>query len=104
MLKFLHQWLPAFGQERADASDWRILLLDSFRAHFDVRIKDLRMYRGYVVLFHYGHTTGTCQVRDVGLDKPFRATCLDIEPRQFLERQLADVADIGRNAQEVGAD
>ena len=83
MIEFLHQWLPAFGQERADVSGWRILLLDSFRAHFDVRIKDLCMGRGYVALVHYGHTTGTCQVNDVGLHKPLRATCLDIESRQL---------------------
>ncbi len=63
--RFLYQWLPAVGQGRADVSKWRILLLDSFRAHFDVRIKDLRMERGYVVLFHYGHTAVACQVNDV---------------------------------------
>ncbi len=90
MISFLHQCVPPFGQERVAANDWRILLLDSFRAHFDVRIKDLCMERGYVVLFHYGHTTGTCQVSDVGLHKPLRPTYLDIESKQLLERQLAD--------------
>ncbi len=48
------------------------------------------MERGYVVLLHYGHTTGTCQVSDVGLHKPFRATYPDIESKQRLERQRAD--------------
>ena len=54
-------------------------------------------------MFHYGHTTGACQVSDVGLHKPFKATYLDVEARLFPGRQLADVADIGRSAQEVGA-
>ena len=90
MAKFLHPWPTTLVQERTDVNDWRILLLDSSRARFDVRIKDLCMERGYVVLFHYGHTTGTCQVSDVGLHKPFRATYLDIESKQLLERQLAD--------------
>ena len=81
MTKLVHQWLPACGQERDDAGDWRLLFLDSFRARFDIRIKDLCMEWGYVVLFHYGHTTGTFQVNDVG---PPRAVQGDV-PRHRVE-------------------
>ncbi len=52
MIRVLHQRLPALGQERAAASECRILQLDSFRAHFDVRIKDLCMERATNIFVH----------------------------------------------------
>ena len=50
-------------------------------------------------------TSGTCQINDVGLHKPFKATylaCLDIESKQFLERELADGSIAGPTRRPLG--
>ena len=55
--KHLEQWTP----KRAQNGDWKILLLDSYKAHFSEDIERCCWERGYLVLYHYGNTTGSCK-------------------------------------------
>jgi len=101
MLGFLRGALEEWTEERASANDWKILLLDSYRVHFHESIRDLCWARGYIVLFHYGGTTGVTQVNDVGLHAPFKRHYCELEAAAFLHRALVDPADISRTRDEV---
>ena len=101
MLSFLDRWLDKWDDARMASADWRILLLDSYSAHFDESIQRLCWDRGYILLFHYGHTTGVTQVNDTDLHGPFKRIYLDFEAQDFFDRQLMDPGDISRSRSEV---
>ena len=95
--KHLEQWTP----ERAQNGDWKILLLDSYKAHFSEDIERCCWERGYLVLYHYGNTTGVLQVNDTHLRAFFKRIYLDYEEEAFAEQLIHDPADIGRSRHQV---
>ena len=101
MLSFLDRWLDKWNDARVASADWRILLLDSYSAHFDESIQRLCWSRGYILLFHYGHTTGVTQVNDTDLHGPFKRIYLEFESQDFFDRQIMDPGDISRSRSEV---
>ena len=101
MIFFLEKWLDTWSLTRDQTNDWRLLLLDSYRAHFDPRIQECAWLRGYVILFHYGNTTGVTQVNDIALHAAFKRIYVQFEVEDFVERALVDPGDISRSKQQV---
>ena len=101
MIFFLEKWLDTWSLTRDQTNDWRLLLLDSYRAHFDPRIQECAWLRGYVILFHYGNTTGVTQVNDIALHAAFKRIYVHYEVEDFVERALVDPGDISRSKQQV---
>ena len=102
-LQFLSRWLDLWTVEREASGDYRILFMDSYRSHLGTEIDDLAWSRGYVVLYHYGCTTGIAQVNDTDLHDEFSRLYIDAETLSFHEKQALDPSDISRSRQEVGA-
>ena len=61
ILAYLRRWLPEWSPERAEARDYRILMLDVAKSHCDPADTDIAWSRGYITLYHYGCTTGVAQ-------------------------------------------
>jgi len=101
VLEFLEKWLEVWTPSRAERNDWRILYMDAYRAHMASDIADLCHSRGYILLFHYGCTTGIAQVSDTDLHEAFSRAYIDMESVSFLEKQILDPSDISRTLQEV---
>jgi len=101
IITFLARWLLPWSAERAAAQDWRLLYMDAYRAHMDDTIAELCYERGYILLFHYGCTTGIAQVNDTDLHQAFSKLYIEMETESFLDKQALDPTDIGRTYQEV---
>ena len=101
LLIYLGRLLDPWTPERAASVDYRVLMLDVARSHTDVAVTDFAWQRGYVVLYHYGHTTGVAQVNDTDLHAAFEREYLEVEQRFFNEQQLRFPGDINRSPQDV---
>ena len=99
--KFLERWLLPWSPERDRLNDYKIVYLDAFRAHLDESLQELCWSRGYVLLYHYGGTTGVCQVNDTDCHASFSREYIDLECHDFMDKQLMDPADISRTNQDV---
>ena len=97
----LIRWLPAFDCERKAANDWRILLLDSYRAHMGDDIRNLAWERGYIVLFLFGHITAVLQINDTDLHAAFKRIYENLECVRFTRKLIEDPQDISATRQEV---
>ena len=78
-----------------------VLMLDSYRAHMDPAIRALAWSRGYVVLLHYGCTTGVTQVNDSDLHASFKRIYVSFETDDVIERALVDPGDIACSREQV---
>ena len=101
MYAFLDHWLPPLNDARKNATDWRILMMDSYKAHMSLRIRNLCWQRGYLVIFLRGHITGVLQVNDTDLHAPFKRIYESLEIARFSRKLLADPGDIAATRQEV---
>ena len=101
VLAFLRQWLDPFTPERRAAGDWRILMMDCATSHLDAAVVDFCVERGYVVLYHYGCTTGIAQVNDTDLHGRLSQVYIQLEETRFFAQQLADPGNISRTLQDV---
>ena len=98
---FCEKWLDEWSPEREKQKDYRILYLDSYRGHLSPELDELCWQRGYVLLIHYGCTTGVAQVNDTDLHDKFEQIYLELEQDAFTEAQSIDPSDISRTEQEV---
>ena len=57
--------------------------------------------RGYVVLYHYGGSTGVAQVNDTDLHAELSSMYLDLEQTGFHNQQMIDPGNISRSLQAV---
>ena len=82
-------------------NDYKCLMMDAYSAHMDDQVLNLCWERGYILLFHYGCTTGIAQINDTDLHQEFESTYIDQETQSFIEKQAIDPGDISRSHQEV---
>lgn len=101
LLAFLRRWLDPFTPERQEAGDWRIIMMDCATSHLDAAVADLCFERGYVVLYHYGCTTGIAQVNDTDLHGRLSQVYISLEEMRFCAQQLVDPGNISRTLQDV---
>ena len=101
ILEFLNRWLPPWTPERAAAADYRVLFLDVAGSHVSAEVTDFAWTRGYVVLFHYGCTTGVGQVNDTDCHGAFEAAYLELEQAAFNHQQLYEPGSVARRPQDV---
>ena len=78
--------------------------MDSFKPHLSPEVQALCAKRGYIVLIHYGGTTGIAQVNDAHLHFPLSKLYQDLEMHCFERKQREDPMDISRNVKECIAD
>ena len=101
---FLRQWLDPFTPERRAAGDWRILMMDCATSHLDAAVVDFCEERGYVVLYHYGCTTGIAQVNDTDLHGRFSQVYIPLEDLRLFAQLFADPGNISRTLVDVSDD
>ena len=101
LLSYMNRWLEPWTPERLRAQDYRILMMDVARSHVGANVLDLAFARGYVPLFHYGCTTGVCQVNDTDCHGAFQRIYIDFEQAFFNNQQLYDPGNISRTAQQL---
>lgn len=101
VLNFLGKWLDPWTAERASCHDYRILMLDVAKSHISDKITQFAWSRGYVTLYHYGCTTGVCQVNDTDLHAALEQLYLEIEQEAFNDQQLYDPGSVSRSPQDV---
>ena len=101
LLKYLKRWLDAMTPARVAAKDYRILLLDVAKSHIGPEISDLCWERGYLVMYHYGCTTGVAQVNDTDLHGSFQTVYMEFEQHAFVEQQLLEPGNVTRTPQDV---
>ena len=78
--------------------------MDSFKPHLSPEVQALCAKRGYIVLIHYGGTTGIAQVNDTHLHFPFSKIYQELEMHSFERKQTYDPLDISRDINECVAD
>ena len=100
-LIFLRRALAPWTVARADANDYRMLYLDAYKAHMADEVKELAWERGYVLCFHWGCTTGICQVNDTDLHQHVEREYQYWESKSFADQQLLDAGNISRTRQQV---
>ena len=101
ILAYLKRWLEPMTPERLRAQDYRILMMDVARSHVGPDVVDFAFSRGYVLLFHYGCTTGVCQVNDTDCHGAFQRIYIDLEQAFFNNQQLYDPGNISRTGQQL---
>ena len=101
IMQFLKRYLDPWTPEREASADYRILYYDVAKSHLDEAIDAFAWKRGYVVLLHYGCTTGIGQVNDTDCHAEFSRVYTDMETISFQEKQEIDPSDISRSRQEV---
>ena len=101
ILKYLSRWLDPWTPEREASSDYRLLYLDMAKSHLSNEVVEFAWSRRYIVLFHYGCTTGICQVNDTDLHCLFELNYLELEQASFNRQQMLDPGYIGRSLQQV---
>ena len=79
MVAYLDKYLEPWTVEGAQKADWKILMLDSYRAHWSEDIGRCCWERGYLALYHYGNTTGAMQVNDTHLHGHFKRIFVNYE-------------------------
>ena len=100
--QYLRKILPEWTEGRARTLDYRVLMMDVAKSHVQQAVTDLAWSRGYVVLYHYGHTTAVAQVNDTDLHAAFEREYVELETAAFTRQQLVDPSDISRRRQDRG--
>ncbi len=67
--------------------DWRILLVDSYKAQLTDPVRHLAWHRGYVLVVHGGGATGVVQPNDTDLHGELKAQYCALEMAELLEQQ-----------------
>ncbi len=101
VVRFLEQALLPWTADREASADYRILYLDAYSAHLGDDVRDVAWARSYVVLYHWGCTTGVCQVNDTDLHAALERQYLYCESVSLVFQQERDPGNIGRTRQDV---
>jgi hypothetical protein len=101
ILRYLGRWLEEWTPARQATNDWRILYLDMAKSHLVDDVEKFAESRGYVLLLHYGCTTGVAQINDTDLHLDLEAVYVELEQVAFHTQQLYDPGDISRTLQQV---
>lgn len=101
ILRFLDRWLEPWTPEREAAQDYRILFMDVASSHISDEVVDFCWSRGYLVLNHYGCTTGVAQVNDTDCHGDFEREYIEFEQAAFNHQQLVRPGCVARRPQEV---
>ena len=101
VVAYLERWLQPWSEERQAAGDWRLMYMDAYKVHLTDRIQELCWSRGYVLLYHYGLTTGIAQVNDTDLHGESSRIFQEFELACFARQQLDDPSDISLSIQQV---
>ena len=101
IVSYLERWLEPWTALRARQQDWRILMLDVASSHCGPEVVAFAHARGYAVLYHYGGSTGVCQVNDTDLHAELSSIFIDLEQTAFNNQQLFDPGNISRSLQAV---
>ena len=96
VLKYLTRWCDPMTPARVAAKDYRILLLDVAKSRIGPEVSDLCWERGYLVMYHYGCTTGVAQVNDTDLHGSFQTVYMEFEQHAFVEQQLLEPGHVTR--------
>ena len=67
--------------------DWRILMVDDYRAQTTPAVRRAAWHRGYVLIAHGGGVTGVMQVNDTDLHQPLKRQYMDLESSEMLDQQ-----------------
>jgi hypothetical protein len=67
--------------------DWRILLVDSYKAQLTDPVRRLAWHRGYVLVVHGGGATGVMQPNDTDLHRELKQQYCNLESAEFVEQQ-----------------
>ncbi len=67
--------------------DWRILLVDSYKAQLTDPVRHLAWHHGYVLVVHGGGATGVVQPNDTDLHGELKAQYCALEMAELLEQQ-----------------
>ena len=101
IMGYLKRWLDPWTDVRASRKDWRILFMDVAKSHLAPEILALCHERGYVLLLHYGCTTGVAQVNDTDLHQKYEQAYIELEQYSFNIQQMHDPGCISRSLQNV---
>ena len=101
IIAYLRRWLDPWTAERKASGDYRILYLDVATCHLGSKVAEVAWERGYVLLYHYGCTTGVAQVNDTDCHAAFESEYLEFEQISFNRRQSICPGDVNRTAQEL---
>ena len=104
ILEYLNRWLEPWTPKRASAKDYRILFMDVASSHLTESVLEKAWSRGYIVLFHYGDTTGLAQVNDTENHAEFSRLFQELESIHLASKGELNPADIGRAKQDVVTD
>ena len=67
--------------------DWRILMVDDYRAQTTPAVRRAAWHRGYVLIAHGGGVTGVMQVNDTDLHQPLKRQYMDLKSSEMLDQQ-----------------
>ena len=101
IIAYLRRWLDPWTAERKASGDYRLLYLDVAKCHLGSKVAEVAWERGYVLLYHYGCTTGVAQVNDTDCHAAFESEYLEFEQISFNRRQSICPGDVNRTAQEL---
>ena len=101
ILRFLDRHLPPMYAERVRLKDYRILMMDVAASHISDAVVDFAWTRGYVVILHYGCTTGVAQVNDTDLHVFLERIFIELEQAAFNRQQELDPGCVARTPQDV---
>ncbi len=101
LLQFLDKVLPLWIADREARRDYEILLMDVAASHAHEEIADFAWASGFVVLYHYGCTTGVTQVNGTDLHGALKALYVELEHMSFNEQQLIEPGSVSRRPQDV---
>ena len=86
---------------REEARDWRLLFLDAYAPHMTDEVALAAWERGYIVVYHGGVSTGTCQVNDPDCHAELERLYLECEALTMMDQLLVDPGNIGRSRQQA---
>ena len=78
--------------------------MDVYSEYFDPAIQKVCLERMFIVLIHYGCTTGVGQVNDTDCHCALERSYIEAETLAFSEQQLIDLGDISRSREDVVTD
>ena len=101
IVRYLKKWLPPWTPEREASADYRILFMDVAGSHCADAVVETAWSRGFVVLWHYGCTTGVAQVNDTDCHGAFERVYVELEQISFNYQQLHEPGSVVRRPQDV---
>ena len=101
ILRYLEKVLDPWTADRLARKDYRVLMMDVAKSHISDAVTSFAWSRGYITLFHYGCTTGVCQVNDTDLHGPLEREFIEAEQRSFHHQQELLPGCVARRPQDV---